>query len=140
MVAEGVIIAIYIEPIRQFFQWLTGRDLFPSEMQAMFKDREEKNAWSSTSLVDQWNNSQSQFPEELWRLDYERKYYRTYLGLSIDNSISQGVDKTFLIGKFFGRKKYSRRSFETNQEMYFATKYFGNKAKEDFLNLKELMT
>jgi hypothetical protein len=100
-------------------------------MQAMFKSREEKNAWSSTSLIDQWDNSQAQFPEELWRLDYERKYYRTYLGLSIDNSISQGVDKTFLIGKFFGRKKYARRAFESNQEIYFATKYFGNKALED---------
>ena len=107
------------------------RDLFPSEMQAMFKDREEKNAWNSTSLVDQWDKSQAQFPEELWRLDYERKYYRTYLGLSIDNSISQGIDKTFLIGKFFGRKKYARRAFEPNQEIYFATKYFGNKALED---------
>lgn len=28
----GVIIATYIEPIRQFFQWVTGRDLFPSEL------------------------------------------------------------------------------------------------------------
>lgn len=107
------------------------RDLFPTEMQAMFKDREEKNAWSSISLINQWDNAQAQFPEELWRLDYERKYYRTYLGLSIDNSISQGVDKTFLIGKFFGRKKYARRAFEINQEIYFATKYFGNKALED---------
>ena len=107
------------------------RDLFPSEMQAMFKNREEKNAWNSTSLIDQWDKSQAQFPEELWRLDYERKYYRTYLGLSIDNSISQGIDKTFLIGKFFGRKKYARRAFEINQEIYFATKYFGNKILED---------
>ena len=111
------------------------RDLFPSEMQAMFKDREEKNAWNSNSLINQWDNSQAQFPEELWRLDYERKYYRTYLGLSIDNSINEGegrgVDKSFLIGKFFGRKKYARRAFEINQEIYFATKYFGNKALSD---------
>ena len=28
----GVLIAIYIEPIRQFFQWATGRDLFPAEL------------------------------------------------------------------------------------------------------------
>ena len=28
----GIIVAIYIEPIRQFFQWATGRDLFPSEL------------------------------------------------------------------------------------------------------------
>lgn len=111
------------------------RDLFPTEMQAMFKDREEKGAWNSSSLINQWDNSQAKFPEELWRLDYERKYYRTYLGLSIDNSINtgegKGIDKTFLIGKFFGRKKYARRQFETNQEMYFATKYFGNKALSD---------
>ena len=111
------------------------RDLFPAELQAMFKDREEKNAWNSSSLIDQWDNAQAQFPEELWRLDYERKYYRTYLGLSIDNSINtgegRGVDKSFLIGKFFGRKKYARRAFEINQEVYFATKYFGNKALSD---------
>ena len=28
----GVIVAIYIEPIRRFFQWATGRDLFPAEL------------------------------------------------------------------------------------------------------------
>lgn len=28
----GVVIAIYIEPIRQFVQWATGRDLFPAEL------------------------------------------------------------------------------------------------------------
>lgn len=28
----GVLIAIYIEPIRKFFQWITGRDLFPAEL------------------------------------------------------------------------------------------------------------
>ena len=28
----GVLLAIYIEPIRQFFQWATGRDLFPAEL------------------------------------------------------------------------------------------------------------
>jgi lipoprotein-releasing system permease protein len=28
----GVLVAHYIEPIRQFFQWATGKDLFPAEM------------------------------------------------------------------------------------------------------------
>ncbi len=28
----GVLVAVYVEPIRQFFQWLTGRDLFPAEL------------------------------------------------------------------------------------------------------------
>jgi len=30
--ALGIVIAVYIEPIRQFFQWATGRDLFPAEL------------------------------------------------------------------------------------------------------------
>jgi lipoprotein-releasing system permease protein len=30
--ALGVVVAIYIEPIRKFFQWVTGRDLFPAEL------------------------------------------------------------------------------------------------------------
>ena len=28
----GIVVAIYIEPIRQFFQWATGSDLFPAEV------------------------------------------------------------------------------------------------------------
>jgi len=28
----GVVVAVYIEPIRHFFQWMTGRDLFPAEL------------------------------------------------------------------------------------------------------------
>ena len=28
----GVVVAIYVEPIRKFFQWMTGRDLFPAEL------------------------------------------------------------------------------------------------------------
>lgn len=30
--ALGVVVATYIEPIRRFFQWATGRDLFPAEL------------------------------------------------------------------------------------------------------------
>jgi lipoprotein-releasing system permease protein len=30
--AFGVLVAAYIEPIRKFFQWATGRDLFPAEL------------------------------------------------------------------------------------------------------------
>jgi hypothetical protein len=90
------------------------RDLFSEEMQSMYKGREGLNAWSADSLISQWDTAQKQFPEELWRLDYQRKYYRTYAGISIDNSIPKGIDKDFLKAKFFGRKRYARRSFETN--------------------------
>lgn len=102
------------------------RDLFPEELKNMYKNREAEKAWDANpGLITQWDRCQAQFPEELWRLDYERKYYRTYCGKSIDNSIPKGVEAKFLTKMFFGRKKYSRRSFESNQEIYFASKYFG---------------
>lgn len=112
------------------------RDLFNSELQAMFVDRENANAWSSDSLINQWDNAQSQFPEEIWRLDIQRKYLRTYQGISIDNSIAGTANPRFLTEMLNGRKKYQRRMFERNQELYFATKYFGNTATQDQIMMR----
>ena len=112
------------------------RDLFSSELQAMFIDRESKNAWSANSLITQWDNYQNQFPEELWRLDIQRKYLRTYLGTSIDNSIAGAKEAIFLPQMMNGRKKYQRRMFERNQELYMATKYFGTTATQDQIRVR----
>ena len=112
------------------------RDLFNSELQAMFVDRESANAWSSDSLINQWDTAQSQFPEEIWRLDIQRKYLRTYQGISIDNSIAGTANPRFLTEMLNGRKKYQRRMFERNQELYFATKYFGNTATQDQIMMR----
>ena len=112
------------------------RDLFKSELQAMFVDRENANAWSADSLINQWDKAQSQFPEEIWRLDIQRKYLRTYQGISIDNSIAGTANSRFLVEMLNGRKKYQRRMFERNQELYMATKYFGNKATQDQIMMR----
>ena len=112
------------------------RDLFKSELQAMFVDRENANAWSSDGLINQWDKAQSQFPEEIWRLDIQRKYLRTYQGISIDNSIAGTANPRFLVEMMNGRKKYQRRMFERNQELYMATKYFGNKATQDQIMMR----
>ena len=112
------------------------RDLFNSEMQAMFVDRENANAWSSNGLITQWDNAQNQFPEELWRLDIQRKYMRTYQGVSIDNSIAGTANPRFLTEMLNGRKKYQRRMFERNQELYMATKYFGKVATQDQIMMR----
>ena len=112
------------------------RDLFSSELQAMFVDRENVNAWSSDGLINQWDKAQSQFPEEIWRLDIQRKYLRTYQGISIDNSIAGTANPRFLTEMLNGRKKYQRRMFERNQELYMATKYFGNKATQDQIMMR----
>ena len=112
------------------------RDLFASEMQAMFVDRENANAWSSSSVINQWDNAQNQFPEELWRLNIQRLYVRTYRGVSIDNSIAVSANPRFLTEMMNGRKKYQRRMFERNQELYMATKYFGKTATQDQIMMR----
>ena len=112
------------------------RDLFKDELQAMFVNRESKGAWSSTDLINQWDNAQSQFPEEVWRLDIQRKYLRTYKGISIDNSIAGAKTPRFLEEMLNGRKKYQRRMFERNQELYFATKYFGTVATSNNIMMR----
>ena len=112
------------------------RDLFTSELQAVFVDRENANAWSSDSLITQCDNAQAQFPEEIWRLDIQRKYTRTYQGISVDNSIAGTANPRFLTEMLNGMKKYQRRMFERNQELYMATKYFGNKATQDQIMMR----
>lgn len=112
------------------------RDLFKSEMQTMYVDRESQNAWSASGLIKQWDDAQAEFPEEIWRLDVQRKYLRTYQGISIDNSIAGEANPRFLTEMLNGRKKYQRRMFERNQELYMATKYFGNRATQDQIMMR----
>ena len=66
--------------------------------------------FSSASLIEEYDTWQSQFPEELWRLDYERKYKRTYLGgygAAWDNAVppsqaGKGAYTSFLIDMMNG--------------------------------------
>ena len=112
------------------------RDLFSDQLKGMFQSRESLRAWSSNDLIKEWDDAQSQFPEELWRIDVERKYIRTYRGVSIDNSIAGAQDPTFLEPMLNGRKKYQRRQIERNNELYFATKYVSTFAKDDFIRMR----
>ena len=132
--SEGATSYIYRAAESTFF--CRTRDLFKSEMQEMFVNRENANAWSANGLITQWDNAQSQFPEELWRLDIQRKYMRTYQGVSIDNSIAGTANPRFLVEMLNGRKKYQRRMFERNQELYMATKYFGKTATQDQIMMR----
>lgn len=89
-----------------------------------------KDAWSADDLLTEFDEWQSEFPEEIWRLDFERKYYRPFVGTSIDNSIPK-LDKGFLKERFNGRKKYHRRQFERDQEIYMGTKYLASSVTSD---------
>lgn len=95
------------------------RDLFSEELKRMYNDLESKNAWHAESFLSDCDAWQEEFPEELWRLDIERKYIRTYTSSFINGA----GDHQFLDNMCNGRMKYHRRQWERNQEQYMASKY-----------------
>ena len=97
------------------------RDIMGSELQKMYVSRESKNCWSASSLINQFDDKQNEWCEELWRVDYVRKYERPY----------KDGNTRFLEQMMNGKKKYQRRQFERDQEMYMATKFIGNTATSD---------
>lgn len=103
------------------------RDLFSAELKTMYNTLESKNAWHAESFINKADEWQSQFPEELWRIDIERKYLRTY-----NSSFINGKgDAQFLVNMANGKMKYHRRQWERNQEKYMASKYQSSVASSD---------
>lgn len=95
------------------------RDLFASELKQMYQTLESKDAWNANAFINQCDEWQEQFPEELWRIDIERKYIRTYN----KSFINSGGDTQFLVNMANGKMKYHRRQWERGQEQYMASKY-----------------
>lgn len=103
------------------------RDLFKDELKAMYNTLESQKAWHGEGLISQFDDWQSEFPEELWRLDIERKYIRTYNSSHVNGK----GDSQFLVDMAHGKKKYQRRQYERNQEKYMASKYQSSVAASD---------
>ena len=103
------------------------RDLFGPELKAMFNTLEQSNAWHAESFINKCDEWQDEFPEELWRLDIERKYIRTYTTSFINGK----PDAQFLTNMCNGKMKYQRRQWERNQEQYMSSKYQTTRASGD---------
>lgn len=103
------------------------RDLFPNELKSMYQTLESKNAWHAESFINQADKWQSEFPEELWRIDIKRKYLRTYT----ESFINGKADSQFLVNMANGKMKYHRRQWERSQEKYMASKYQSSVASSD---------
>ena len=120
------------------------RDRFSTQLKKMYNDLETLGAWRAESsvetsentggssmkskgLINQFDEWQSEFPEELWRLDIERKYLRTYSSSHVNGK----GDPQFLVDMAHGKKKYQRRQYERGQEKYMASKYQSSVASSD---------
>ena len=82
-------------------------------------DNSGAGTWNAQSLLAEGDEMQNEFPEELWRLDIERKYIRTYT----KSFINGGPWKAGLTQMCNGRMKYHRRQWERNQEQYISSKF-----------------
>lgn len=121
---------VWNAPQHVFF--LRLRELFDTELCNLYTRLESLGCWSSTSLINQFDEWQAQFPEELWRVDIERKYIRTYT-----SSFINGPAKVeFLKERANGRKKHQRAQFEINQEKYMSSKFGGTVASSDDIILR----
>jgi hypothetical protein len=99
--------------------WCRLRDLLAGEIKTTFQNVAAE-CFSDTHLINQFDVYQECFPEEIWRLDIQRKYMRTFTGDSIDNSKPKH-DVQYLRDMMQGRKKYQRRQWIRDQVMYFGT-------------------
>lgn len=101
--------------------WCRLRDLLPREIDEIFKSANAE-CFSANNLIKQFDDYQECYPEEIWRLDIQRKYIRTFTNESIDNSKPKH-DVQYLRDMMQGRKKYQRRQWIRDQEVYFGTKH-----------------
>ena len=97
---------------------------FANEISTLMRQEDDNCFATAQHLINQFDEFQNCFPEEIWRLDIERKYIRTFTGASIDNSIQDNKQNIrFLRAMMQGRKKYQRRQWVRNQAVYFGSKY-----------------
>lgn len=100
--------------------WCRIRDVFTQELRNMYQSV-DSNCWSDSHLINEYEAWQNQFPEELWRIHYERLYLRTYRAGTV----------RFLNEMMNGRGKYHLRQWERDQHIYMGTKFLHTDVKSD---------
>lgn len=100
--------------------WCRIRDLMPKQLSTLYQSV-DANCWSDTHLINEYKAWQNQFPEELWRLHYDRLYFRTYRAGTV----------RFLQEMMNGRGIYHLAQWERDQHAYMGTKFVHTDVKSD---------
>ena len=85
------------------------------------------SAWSADAYLQTFKEWQSIIPERCWIEDYYRKYIRPY---EVYN------DTMFLEMNEGGLKTYQRKQYETYQNYYISSKYFGSACKTNYFTMR----
>lgn len=100
--------------------WCRIRDLMQSQLRNIYQSV-DANCWSDTHLINEYKAWQNQFPEELWRVHYDRLYFRTYRAGTV----------RFLQEMMNGRGIYHLAQWERDQHAYMGTKFVHTDVKSD---------
>lgn len=120
----------YIFNAAESVLWCRIRDLMPNQLRNMYQSV-DSSCWSDTHLINEFDAWQEEFPEELWRVHYERLYLRTYYGVMLPDKTEITRTDRFLRTMMNGRKKYQRRQWERDQHAYMGTKFIHTDVKTD---------
>lgn len=93
--------------------WRRIRNETGNKLRTVYTSR-RADCFNAENLIEEFDTWQAEFPENLWRMDFERKYYRPYF---------KGNNMRYLRDMANGRKKYQRREFERNMCIYIDSKY-----------------
>jgi len=100
--------------------WRRIRENMYPELGSLYV-RLKTECFNAENLIQEFDMLQNQFPEELWRMDFERKYYRPFY---------EKNETTYLNDMANGRKRYQRRQFERDMAVYINSKYQRNGSYE----------
>lgn len=107
--------------------WLSFIGGLQEVCQPMFQQLDSLGAWSASSYLQAHNNFQKVIPERCWIEDYYRKYIRPY---EVYNS------SMFLEMHEGGQKTHQRAQYETYQNQYISSKYFGTTCRNNFFLIR----
>lgn len=103
------------------------RDSFGKELKDLYNTLESRGAWNAEAFLSEIEAWQNEFPEELWRLDVERKDIRTFN----ESFINGSGDPQYLKNMANGKMKYRIKQWERGQKAYMASKYQSSSAASD---------
>jgi hypothetical protein len=106
--------------------WCNMREYMADDLEAMFKTCEAAGAWNAQRILAKFKAHQETRPEALVVEDMWKKYFNPY--------INNG--NTAYIDMMQGNKEDQRTQFETYQEVYCSTKYYGSVATSDAITFR----
>lgn len=108
--------------------WVNFIDGLYTVRQAMYQKLDtDGGVWDSKTYLEAFDTWQNIVPERCWIEDYYRKYLRPYIVYG---------DSMYLEMLEGGQKKHQRNQYETYQDIYTNSEYFGRETNGSYITMR----